>query len=293
MSCSHTFRARFSLISQAAVALLCFLPLLSAAQAPSKSKAGAVNKKAGSSILTPHLTDGHPDMTGVWVTVGQPLVRTANKKNDEGDIDVRLISRDGTATAFEVDNTIKRRSDTNKPVYKPELVEKVKEMDDNEAKQDPVFFCKPAGVPRIGAPNQISQTPGQILFLYQAGNTFRVVPTNGRPHSENVDETFMGDSVGRWEQDTLVVDVIGFNDVSWLDIAGYFHSTALHVIEKLRREGNMLHYQATVEDPNVLAKPWVKTPITLKLSTSSDDTLWEDPPCMETDTGHLVTNEHH
>ena len=103
----------------------------------------------------------------------------------------------------------------------------------------------------------------------------------------------MGDSVGLWDKDTLVVDVIGLNDISWLEIAGYFHSTDLHVIERLRREGNLLHYQATVEDPNVLAKPWVRTPVTLKISTSPDDALYEDPPCMELDTGHFVTKEHH
>ena len=64
-------------------------------------------------------------------------------------------------------------------------------------------------------------------------------------------------------------------------------------VEKLRREGNLLHYQASVEDPNVLAKPWVRTPVTLKISASPDDALWEDPPCMELDTGHFVTKEHH
>jgi hypothetical protein len=289
----------FRLITAAVLAavVVWFTPMLSFAQgaAAPKAPSGAVpgSKAAASPVSTPHLADGHPDLNGVWIPAGQILVNTSKKKDEKGDIDVRLISPDGSATGFEVNNTIKRRSDPNRPVYKPELVQKTKDLDDNEATEDPVFFCKPAGVPRIGVPNQISQTPGQVVFLYQAGNTFRVIPTDGRPHSENVDQTFMGESVGHWDKDTLVVDAIGFNDISWLEIAGYFHSTNLHVIERLRRDGNLLHYQATVEDPNVLAKPWVRTPITLKISTSPEDALYEDPPCMETDTGHLVTKEHH
>lgn len=277
--------------------ILSLVPIALFAQAPASTKStpksSAGSKNARSSISTPHLSDGHPDLNGVWIPAGQVLISLSNKKDQKGDVDLRLISPDGSATGFEVNNTNKRRSDPNIPVYKTDLVQKTKELDDNEATEDPVFFCKPAGVPRLGAPNQISQTPNQVVFLYQAGNTFRVIPTDGRPHSENLDQTFMGDSVAHWDNDTLVVDVIGFNDISWLDIAGYFHSTDLHVIERLRREGNFLHYQATVEDPNVLAKPWVRTPLTLKISASPQDALYEDPPCMETDTGHLVTKEHH
>jgi len=263
-----------------------------AAQATPGSKASAA-KTADSSATTPHLADGHPDMNGVWVPANAGSGGSAIKKDANGNVDVRLFARDGSPTNFNVDNTIRRRADPNKPVYKPEFLQKIKDLDDNEASQDPLFFCKPAGVPRIGAPNQISQTPGQVVFLYQSGNTFRVIPTDGRPHSDNVDQTFMGESVGHWDNDTLVVDVIGFNDISWLEIAGYFHSADLHVIERLRRDGNLLHYQATVEDPNVLAKPWVRTPVNLKISRSPDDALYEDPPCMELDTGHFVTKEHH
>jgi hypothetical protein len=273
--------------------MLSLVPIASFAQAATTPKSSARSTSDGSSVSTPHLSDGHPDLNGVWIPAGQVLISLSNKKDQKGDVDLRLISPDGSATGFEVNNTNKRRSDPNTPVYKTELVQKTKELDDNEATEDPVFFCKPAGVPRLGAPNQISQTLKQVVFLYQAGNTFRVIPTDGRPHSENLDQTFMGDSVAHWDKDTLVVDAIGFNDISWLDIAGYFHSTDLHVIERLRREGNLLHYQATVEDPNVLAKPWVRTPLTLKISASSQDALYEDPPCMETDTGHLVTKEHH
>ena len=107
----------------------------------------------------------------------------------------------------------------------------------------------------------------------------------------------MGDSVGHWEGDTLVVDTIGFTDITWLETPGYFHSYDLRVTERLRREGNVLHYQATAEDPIVLTQPWVMNPRTLNLNTLPWDDpsagLWEDVPCFETDLEHLVTKEHH
>ena len=132
------------------------------------------------------------------------------------------------------------------------------------------------------------------MFLYQSGNTFRVIPTDGRPHSENADQTFMGDSVGHWDKDTLVVDVTGFNDIERLAEIAEHTSTAptgTWSSGSGAKETQAGHYQATVEDPNVLAKPWVRTPVTLKISTSPDEALFEDPPCMELDTGHFVTKK--
>jgi len=261
-------------------AALGLVPALAAAQ-----QSPASNRSTAS---TPRTADGHPDLTGSWGAGGGGGVATRDAK---GNVDVAIPARGGSGENFEIDNAKRRRADPNQPVYKPEFVKKVQELDENEATEDPQFFCKPTGVPRLGPPNQIVQAPGKIVFLYQDGNTFRAIPTDGRAHSSNLDETFLGDSVAHWEGDTLVVDVIGFNDVSWLAIQGYFHSTALHVTERLRREGDVLHYQATVEDPNVLVRPWVMTPRTLNLG--ADVTLWEDPPCEERDSGHLVTKDHH
>jgi hypothetical protein len=273
-------RLRFLAYGLATVALSCSIQLRAA---PQQSPAAAA-----SAAPTPRTPDGHPDLTGNWGEGGGGGSVTRDAK---GDVDVAIPARGGSGANFEIDNAKRRRADPNKPLYKPEYVKKVQDLDDNEATEDPDFFCKPSGVPRVGAPNQIVQAPGKVVFLYQSGNIFRVIPTDGRAHSANLDETFMGDSVGHWEGDTLVVDVIGFNDVSWLAIPGYFHSTALHVTERLRREGNILHYQATVEDPEVLVQPWVMTPRNLKLGP--DVTLWEDPPCEERDASHLVTKDHH
>jgi len=100
----------------------------------------------------------------------------------------------------------------------------------------------------------------------------------------------MGDSIGRWDGDTLVVDSTSFTDDSWIADDGMFHSTAMHVIERLRREGDVLHYQVTVEDPQVLAKPWALPPRDLMVQT---DPLEEAPPCVEHDRGHLTNLDHH
>ena len=101
----------------------------------------------------------------------------------------------------------------------------------------------------------------------------------------------MGWSHGRWEGDTLVVDVTGFTDQTWFDRAGDFHSDELHVIEKLTRTGNTIRYEVTVEDPQVLQKPWVWTPRTIQLNTDPKAAFWEDPPCKDEDLAHIVTKE--
>ena len=116
-----------------------------------------------------------------------------------------------------------------------------------------------------------------------------------RPHDpiNSKDQTYMGDSVCKWEGDTLVVDVTGFNDETWLAWPGYFHTNKMRVIERLRREGNLLHYQVTVEDPDVLLEPWTTTPRVALLNPRPDAMLAESLPCSERDLAHTVTKEHH
>ena len=115
----------------------------------------------------------------------------------------------------------------------------------------------------------------------------RVIPSDGRPHHTDLDPSYMGDSVGHWDGDTLVVDSIGFKDETWLAAdKGYFHSEALHVIERISREGNLLHYAVTVEDPQVLTKPWVVNPRTIKLA-GPDNALPEADPCHDLDEPHM------
>ncbi len=120
--------------------------------------------------------------------------------------------------------------------------------------------CLPRGVPdTIGEPYpvQIVQTPTMVVILYEAGELFRVIPTDGRPHPKDLDPTWMGNSVGHWDGDTLVVDVIGVNDK--VSVGDYRHTTAYHVVERFRRTAyDTLHYEATIDDPNVFAAPWTE-----------------------------------
>ena len=118
--------------------------------------------------------------------------------------------------------------------------------------------CVPPGVPAATFqpyPLQIIQKPGLVVILYEAYGIFRVIPTDGRPHPDDLDPTYMGNSVGHWEGDTLVVDVTGFNDKT--EIGDYHHTTAYHVVERYHRVSfEELDYEATIDDPNVFASPW-------------------------------------
>ena len=109
----------------------------------------------------------------------------------------------------------------------------------------------------VPLPMEIFQVPDKVLMYQEAGNQLRQIHMN-RDHKKDLDPTYNGDSVGKWEGDTLVVDTIGFNDVTWIDHAGLPHSEALHVVERIRRtDHNTLVDDFTIEDPKVYTKPWM------------------------------------
>jgi TolB protein len=130
----------------------------------------------------------------------------------------------------------------------------------HRGEDDPTARCLPPGVPRVlGAPFpiEILQDATSVTILYEYMHLIRRIPTDGRGHPPDVDSTFMGDSVGRWEGDTLVVDAIGFNDKTWIDTAGHQHSDALHVVERYRRTGpDTIAYEVTIDDPKTYKQPW-------------------------------------
>lgn len=119
--------------------------------------------------------------------------------------------------------------------------------------------CKPLGVPQSYVtpyPFQFVQTPKLLVQIFEYPNTFRMIPLDGRPHPVDPDPSWMGNAVGRWEGDTLVVDTIGFNDKT--EVHGFMHTESLHVVERFKRlENGSLVYEVTIEDPNVFAGPWV------------------------------------
>jgi hypothetical protein len=124
---------------------------------------------------------------------------------------------------------------------------------------DPNLACLPEGVPRtmfVPLPMEIFQVPTRVVIIHEGVQVFRQIYMN-RQHPKDLDPTYSGDSIGKWEGDTLVVDTIGFNDKTWVDMDGGLpHSDAMHVIERIRRvDHDTLVDEMTIEDPKAYTKP--------------------------------------
>ena len=161
----------------------------------------------------------------------------------------------------------------------------------NLQRHDPESRCLPPGIPRMMAtpfPFQIFQQSDRVLFVFEGGaHVWRTIFTDGRPHPKDPNPSFLGHSVGRWEGDTLVVDVVGFNEATWLDQAGHPHTDALHAIERFTRTSEMtLHYAVTIDDPHAYTQPWT-TSYTIPWAPGAE--LFEYI-CQENnkDLGHMV-----
>jgi hypothetical protein len=247
---------------------------------------------------TPRTANGKPDMTGNWAGGGMNW-RYGNRRCGPTQVD---CSREINQTAdFEFEAP--SRFGPSRPLYKPEFWDKVQQLDMWTNKEDPVMTCQPLGNPRQGPPRRIYQTDRDITFLYSAyadgggGNAeHRVIPIDGRKHDPQkaIEATYNGYTVGRWEGDTLVLDSISFVDTTWLARGGFFHSERMHVIEKFTRVGNEIKYEVTVEDPEVLAEPWVMTPRILRLVTNPDAGLiGERADCELPDLSEITSQIRH
>jgi hypothetical protein len=219
--------------------------LLAAVSAPSRAQRGAT--PPGGSKPVPRAADGKPDLSGIWIATGA----------------MRLLFGDEAAKAIVQADAAAGRPPLPRPEplpYKPAAEAKRQEYVARRGIDDPMGRCLLSGVPRISfrpLPFQIVQIPGQIILLYEVHHAFRVVPTDGRPHPDDVEPSFLGDSVARWEGDTLVVDVTGFNEKTWLTGVGTIHSEKLHVTERYTRDSyDTIRYEVTIEDPEVFTKSW-------------------------------------
>ncbi|HET9196256.1 MAG TPA: hypothetical protein VFO21_25435, partial [Vicinamibacterales bacterium] len=234
-----------------------------------------------------------PDLTGVWAVAQNGWIGNYMGSGGRrcGPTQVPPCNRATNQTEDFALYSPSRFGQFGRPLYKPEHWDKVIELDMWTNKYDPVMTCQPLGVPRQGAPRRIWQTENDITFLYQGGDAgggygeYRIIPTDGRKHAPdaNLDLTYMGVAVGRWEGDTLVIESVGFIDTTWIGRGGYFHSSEMRVTEKFRREGDAIFYDVTVEDPEVLVEPLViPTRIMRRNATAGAGLLRERGNC-ETD----------
>lgn len=210
-------------------------------------------KPAAAKPPVPRTADGKPDLSGVWQGGGASglafAIGSANAKAARpGDTKV------ASAPAAVVPSRVP-------PPYQDWILPKVQEIRARRNIDDPQSRCLLVGVPRITnepLPIKIIQTKDEITFLYETFHAFRVIPTDGRKHDEDIDPSFMGDSVAHWEGDTLVVDVTGFNDKTWIGAGGAtLHTEALHVIERYKRvDYDTITYDVTIDDPKAFTHPW-------------------------------------
>ena len=240
-------RRSFLFTAALAVALIAFLPAAGQGQGKGKGKGGgkAAAKGPNPDVVhapIPRASDGKPDLTGTWQSGGVSINGEAGAPplNPLPPIDNHEIRREPL-------------------VYKPAFDAKRKTI--NAALDDPTLYCLLPGVPRIATmpmPLEIVQTPKQVTILYEAFRAWRRIPIReDLKHPDDLVPTWMGDSVGRWEGDTFVVDTIGFNDKTWIAGGGSIHSENLHVVERYTlNDDNSLTMQVMAEDPDALEKPY-------------------------------------
>jgi len=226
---------------------------------------------AAQSKPIPRTADGHPDMTGVWWP-GHDLIPAQ----------ATAVYRDGERQGI--------GANSFGSLYKPDAMTKAKTLSD---KDDPALWCIPSIIgptPLVGngLVGEIVMTPKTMFQLIETYHGFRIIPTDGRPHRDDVVPSNRGDAVGRWEGDTLVVDVTNFSDRNWLHHHGdvSFHSDALHMVETYRLiDADTLEINVTADDPNMLTATW-KAPTT-KLVRAPFEHIMETS-CENTETANLI-----
>ena len=189
----------------------------------------------------------HPDLSGIW----QVMNTAAWDIQDHQ-------ARQGVPAGIGVVD------DGNIP-YQPWAMAKKRENFEKRDALDPETKCYLPGVPRLmymPYPFQIFQHADQITMLFEYVHATRFIYTNGTTHPDGHIDWWLGDSRGRWQGNTLVVDVVDFNDETWFDRAGNFHSDELHLVERFTLiDPDHMSYDVTVEDPKVFTRPWRMTMI--------------------------------
>jgi len=268
----------------AAVAVVSLMPVPAAGPTSLKSFVGVAEASGGDQTPAasrwnpPRLSDGQLDMQGLWIA---DAVGAAHSVEDGRDPDADIIQdrigeRNPTVIVEPADGRIPyqsaaaaKRRELLVGIFTPTNWEHV----------DPHVRALPDGVPRnnyVPGGLQIGQRPGYVEILYESNHSFRVIPMDGRPHIGANVKLWMGDSRGRWEGNTLVIDVTNFNEGTWFDAHGSFHSDALHVVERWTMvNADRIDYEATMEDPKVFTRPW-KIALTINRRREKGYEQWED-----------------
>jgi hypothetical protein len=265
-----------------------------------------------SHLPTPRMPDGKPDLSGVWQRamnsgarlLGENTLLNEGVADAKGNVKASWGGRGADSAQgfinYERDSTLSLRAgflNGSMPMYRPQHWDRVRYLDDNANWEDPAIVCKPQGVPRMGAPARIIQTPKELIFLYNGiQNTWRVIPLNKPLPAEDKWEglKWFGTSSGHWDGDALVIETVDFTENSWLATPGFFHTVNMRVTERVTRQGNVLKWQATVTDPEVLLQPWVQNPWYLRVAKADPvGEPQETEPCGDLSRQHFVLKNHH
>ena len=233
----------------------------------------------GAEYEPPRLRDGKPDLQGIWQvrnSANWDLEHHAGSYGIPAGLGVVVDPADGAIP------------------YQPWAAEQQQQNFQNRETDDPSASCYIAGVPRtMYAPHpfQIFQTPVEVVILSEYVHTTRWIPLTALPRYEGY-ESWIGDSRGRWDGDTLVVETLGFNGHTWLDHSGNFHSSALRVVERFTRtDTDVITYEATLEDPNVFTRPWTMR-MPLYLHRDRDRLLENECYLYAEDAGRPIIGQH-
>jgi hypothetical protein len=220
--------------------------------------------QAPATYRAPRGADGHPDLNGIWQALNEanwnvePHMAQAAlqlRPGPYGPVPAAAVLSMGAVGSVPPGMGIVEGGEIP---YKPEARAKQKENQEHWTERDPEIKCYLPGVPRANYmpfPFQVFQSASAIFFAYEYDGAVRNVYLKD-PGPAPVD-SWMGQSVAKWEGETLVIDVTGFNDSTWFDRAGNYHTDALHVVERYTRvQPDVINYEATIEDANVYTKPW-------------------------------------
>ncbi len=219
-----------------------YLDALNAQRAGGGASGGGGGSTAAASTYDgPRTPEGQPDLTGIWQTLNSASWDIRPHNASDG-----VPAGLGVVVGDEIP-------------YQASAAEQQEQNYANRLTEDPVRKCLLPGVPRITYmpfPFRILQTPDHVVITYEYQHVVRIIYSDGSDHPLPND-FWLGDSRGHWEGDTLVVDTTHFNDLTWFDAAGNFHSDQLHVIERYTPiSPTHIDYEVTLEDPEVFTRPW-------------------------------------